>query len=239
MKTALVTGGTRGIGKAICVALKNSGFKVAANYAGNDDAAAKFTAETGIAAFKWDVSDYDACAAGIAEVVAELGEIDVLVNNAGITRDSALHKMTAEQWHKVIDVNLSSCFNTCREVIAGMRKRGFGRIVNISSVNAQIGQFGQTNYSSAKAGIFGFSKALARENASKGITVNCVAPGYINTEMVAAVDAAVLEKIVAKVPVGRLGEAEEVARCVAFLVDDGAGFITGETLSVNGGLEME
>lgn len=239
MKTALVTGGTRGIGKAISIALKDAGFAVAANYAGNEEAAAKFTAETGIQTFKWDVSNYEECAAGIANVAAEIGEIDVLVNNAGITRDSALHKMTAEQWNRVIDVNLSSCFNTCRATIEGMRGRGYGRIINISSVNGQIGQFGQTNYSSAKAGIFGFSKALARENASKGITVNCVAPGYINTEMVAAVDAAVLEKIVAKVPVGRLGEAEEVARCVLFLADEKAGFITGETISVNGGLEME
>jgi acetoacetyl-CoA reductase len=239
MKTALVTGGTRGIGKAICIALKDAGYKVAANYAGNDEAAAEFTAETGIHTFKFDVSHYDECKAGIAEIVAELGEIDVLVNNAGITRDSALHKMTIDQWNMVIDVNLTSCFNMCREVIEPMRERKYGRIINISSVNGQIGQFGQTNYSSAKAGIFGFSKALARENASKGITVNCVAPGYINTEMVAAVDAAVLEKIVAKVPVGRLGEAEEVARCVLFLADEKAGFITGETISVNGGLEME
>lgn len=239
MKTALVTGGTRGIGKAICIALKEQGYQVAANYAGNDEAAKKLSDETGIEVFKWDVSDFDACKSGIAEVENKLGAIDVLVNNAGITRDSALHKMSIEQWQKVIDVNLTSCFNMCREVIAGMRERGYGRIVNISSVNAQLGQFGQTNYSSAKAGIFGFSKALARENASKGITVNCVAPGYINTEMVAAVDAAVLETIVAKVPVGRLGEAAEVARCVTFLTDENAGFITGETLSVNGGLEMD
>ena len=239
MKVALVTGGTRGIGKAICIALKDAGYKVAANYAGNDEAAAEFTKETGIHAFKWDVSHYDECAAGIAKVVAELGQIDVLVNNAGITRDSALHKMTIDQWNKVIDVNLTSCFNMCRETINSMRERNYGRVINISSVNGQIGQFGQTNYSSAKAGIFGFSKALARENASKGITVNCIAPGYINTEMVAAVEASILEKIVAKVPVGRLGEAEEVARCVVFLADEKAGFITGETLSVNGGLEME
>lgn len=239
MKTALVTGGTRGIGKAICIALKDAGYKVVANYAGNAEAAKKFTDETGIAAYKWDVAVFDECAAGIAHIESEVGAIDVLVNNAGITRDSAMHKMTAEQWHKVIDVNLNSCFNTSRATIEGMRGRCYGRIINISSVNGQIGQFGQTNYSSAKAGIFGFSKALARENASKGITVNCVAPGYINTEMVAAVDAAVLEKIVAKVPVGRLGEGEEVARCVVFLADEKAGFITGETISVNGGLEMD
>lgn len=239
MKVALVTGGTRGIGKAISVALRDAGYAVAANYAGNDEAAEKFAAETGIKTYRWDVADYDECAAGVEQVVAELGQVAVLINNAGITRDSALHKMTAEQWHKVIDVNLTSCFNMCRATISAMRDASYGRVINISSVNGQIGQFGQTNYSSAKAGIFGFSKALARENASKGITVNCVAPGYINTEMVAAVDAAILEKIVAKVPVGRLGEAEEVARCVVFLADEKAGFITGETISVNGGLEME
>jgi len=239
MKVALVTGGTRGIGKAISIALRDAGYKVAANYAGNEEAAEEFTKETGIAAYKWDVSQYEESATGIAKVVAELGPIDVLVNNAGITRDSALHKMTIDQWNKVIDVNLTSCFNMCRETINSMRDRNYGRVINISSVNGQIGQFGQTNYSSAKAGIFGFSKALARENASKGITVNCIAPGYINTEMVAAVDAAILEKIVAKVPVGRLGEAEEVARCVVFLADEKAGFITGETISVNGGLEMD
>lgn len=238
-KLALVTGGTRGIGKAICVALKAAGYEVVANYAGNEAAAAEFSKETGIPAYKWDVSKFAECEAGVAKIVAAHGQIDVLVNNAGVTRDSVLHKMTSEQWSTVIDTNLDSCFNMCRQVVGAMRDKSYGRIINISSVNGQTGQFGQTNYSATKAAMFGFSKALARETATKGITVNCIAPGYINTEMVAAVDAAILEKIVAKVPVGRLGEAEEVARCVVFLADEKSGFITGETLSINGGLEME
>jgi len=239
MTVALITGGTRGIGKAICIALKDAGFKVAANYASNDEAAAKFSEETGIKAYKWDVADYEACANGCEQVEKEFGAITVLVNNAGITRDSALHKMQPEQWQKVIDVNLTSCFNMCHAIVKSMRENNYGRIINISSVNGQIGQFGQTNYSSAKAGVFGFSKALARENAAKGITVNCIAPGYIDTEMVAAVSEDVLKTIIAKVPVGRLGQPEEVARAVIFLASKDAGFITGETISVNGGLEME
>lgn len=238
-KTAIVTGGTRGIGKAIALALKDAGHTVAANYAGNDEAAKKFTDETGIKTFKFDVADHELCAKGVEQIVSELGEVDILINNAGITRDSSLHRMTVEQWQRVIDVNLTSCFNMCQAVIPAMRQSGYGRIVNISSVNGQIGQLGQTNYSSAKAGVFGFSKALARENAAKGITVNCVAPGYIDTEMVAEVSDKVMESIIAKVPVGRLGKSEEIARAVLFLIDENAGFITGETLSVNGGLEME
>lgn len=239
MTVALVTGGTRGIGKEICIALKQQGYEVAANYAGNDEAAKNFSDETGIKTFKWDVADYEACEKGVKEVVETLGEIEVLVNNAGITRDAALHKMQPEQWQKVIDVNLTSCFNMCHATISSMRQAGYGRVVNISSVNGQIGQFGQTNYSSAKAGVFGFSKALARENASKGITVNCIAPGYIDTEMVSVVDEKIIEKIIEKVPVGRLGKPDEVARVVVFLADKNSGFITGETISINGGLEME
>lgn len=239
MGVALVTGGTRGIGHAISVALKEAGYTVAANYARNEEAAKKFEEETGIKTYKFDVADYAACEASIKQISEELGEIDVLVNNAGVTRDAALHKMTIEQWQEVIDINLTSCFNICKSVVPAMRNKSYGRIINISSVNGQMGQFGQTNYSSAKAGIFGFSKALARENAFKGITVNCIAPGYIDTEMVAAVKPEVLEQIIAKVPVGRLGKPEEIARTVVFLADKDAGFITGETISVNGGLEME
>ncbi|SCW87728.1 acetoacetyl-CoA reductase [Ancylobacter rudongensis] len=235
-RVALVTGGTRGIGAAICKALKSAGYSVAANYAGNDAAAAKFTEETGIPAFKWDVSDFAACKAGIAEVEAKLGPVDVLVNNAGITRDGMLHKMSPENWHAVINTNLSSVFNMCRNVIEGMRARNYGRIVNISSINGQKGQMGQTNYSAAKAGEIGFTKALAQEVAGKGITVNAICPGYIATEMVLAVPKEVLEKnIIPQIPVGRLGEAEEIARCVVFLADDAAGFITGSTLAANGG----
>ncbi|MDQ0349914.1 acetoacetyl-CoA reductase [Ancylobacter vacuolatus] len=235
-RVALVTGGTRGIGAAICKALKAAGYSVAANYAGNDAAAAKFTEETGIPTFKWDVSDFAACQAGIAEVTAKLGPVDVLVNNAGITRDGMLHKMSPENWHAVINTNLTSVFNMCRNVIEGMRERNFGRIVNISSINGQKGQMGQTNYSAAKAGEIGFSKALAQEVAKKGITVNAICPGYIATEMVLAVPKEVLEKsIIPQIPVGRLGEAEEIARCVVFLADDAAGFITGSTLAANGG----
>jgi acetoacetyl-CoA reductase len=234
-RVAIVTGGTRGIGAAISVALKAAGFKVAANYAGNDEAAAKFKAETGINVYKWDVGKFDSCKEGIAKVEADLGPVDVVVNNAGITRDTMLHKMTPEQWNAVIETDLTSVFNMSRLVIEGMRERGFGRIVNITSINGQKGQMGQTNYSAAKAGMIGFTKALAQEGANKGITVNCVAPGYINTEMVAAVPQPVLDKIISTIPVGRLGTAEEIARSVLFLASDEAGFITGSTMTVNGG----
>ncbi len=234
-KVAVVTGGTRGIGHAISIELKNQGYQVAANYGGNDEAAHKFQAETGIPIFKWDVGDYDACAAGLKQVELQLGPISIIVNNAGITRDAMLHRMTPQQWRDVIRVDLDSVFNMVQPVINGMRDRNFGRIINISSLNGQKGQMGQTNYSAAKAGIIGFTKALAQENARKGITVNVVAPGYINTEMVAAVPEKVLEAIIAQIPVGRLGKAEEIAKCVAFLASDDSGFITGATLSANGG----
>jgi acetoacetyl-CoA reductase len=237
-RVALVTGGTRGIGEAISVALKNAGYTVAANYAGNDEAARQFTERTGIAAYKFDVSDPNAVNESVAKIEAELGPIDVLVNNAGITRDGVMHRMNFEQWNAVIQTNLASCFNTCRAVIDGMRARNFGRIVNIGSINGQAGQYGQVNYAAAKSGIHGFTKALAQEGAAKGITVNAIAPGYIDTDMVRAVPPNVLEKIVAKVPVGRLGKAEEIARGVLFLVADDAGFITGSTLSINGGQHM-
>jgi acetoacetyl-CoA reductase len=234
-RVAVVTGGTRGIGAAISKALKAAGYSVAATYAGNDAAAQKFKAESGIAVFKWDVSSFDACAAGIKQIEAELGPVDVLVNNAGITRDAQLHRMTPEQWSEVINTNLGSLFNMCRNVIEGMRARKFGRIINISSINGQKGQFGQTNYSAAKAGEIGFTKALAQEGAKLGITVNAIAPGYINTEMVQAVPKDVLEKsILPTIPVGRLGEPEEIARCVVFLAADASGFITGSTMTVNG-----
>lgn len=233
-RTALVTGGTRGIGEAISIALKEKGYNVAANYAGNDAAAAAFKEKTGIPVFKWDVSDFEACKAGIAEVEAALGPVEVLVNNAGITRDATLHRMTLEQWHAVINTNLNSAFNMCRNVIEGMRARKFGRIVCISSINGQKGQFGQTNYSAAKAGEIGFVKALAQESAALGITVNAIAPGYIATEMVRAVPEDVLKKIISTIPVGRLGEPEDIARAVAFLVADDAGFITGSTITANG-----
>ena len=235
-RIALVTGGTRGIGAAISKTLKAAGYKVAANYGGNDAAAEKFKAETGISVYKWDVSSFDACAAGVKKVEADLGPIDVLVNNAGITRDGAFHKMTPEQWSAVINTNLGSLFNMCRQVIEGMRARKFGRIVNISSINGQKGQFGQTNYSAAKAGEIGFTKALALENAKAGVTVNAICPGYINTEMVQAVPKDVLEKnVIPQIPVNRLGEPEEIARAVVFLAADDAGFITGSTLTINGG----
>jgi acetoacetyl-CoA reductase len=237
-RVAVVTGGTRGIGEAISVALKDAGYKVAANYAGNDEKAKDFTRRTGIKAFKFDVGDFAACAAGIKQIEADLGPVDVLVNNAGITRDTTIHRMTFEQWNDVIQTNLGSCFNMCRAVIDGMRERGFGRVVNIGSINGQAGQYGQVNYAAAKSGIHGFTKALAQEGAAKGITVNAIAPGYIDTDMVRAVPANVLEKIVAKVPVGRLGRADEIARGVLFLVADDAGFITGSTLSINGGQHM-
>jgi acetoacetyl-CoA reductase len=238
-RVALVAGGTRGIGEAISVALKGAGYAVAANYGGNDEAAKAFKEKTGIAVYKWDVSDFDACQAGIGKVEADLGPVEVLVNNAGITRDTTLHRMKPEQWRAVLATNLDSLFNMTRGVIEGMRERGFGRIVNISSINGQKGQFGQANYSAAKAGLIGFTKAATQENAAKGITVNAVAPGYIGTEMVRAVPEDVLKsKILPLIPVGRLGEPEEVARCVVFLAGDEAGFITGSTLSANGGQYM-
>ena len=238
-RVAVVTGGTRGIGAAVSKALKAAGYNVAANYAGNDEAAQKFKGETGIPVFKWDVSSYDACTAGLKQVEAELGPVEVLVNNAGITRDAPLHRMTPEQWGAVINTNLNSLFNMCRPVIEGMRSRKFGRIINISSINGQKGQFGQTNYSAAKAGDVGFTKALALESAKAGITVNAICPGYINTEMVQAVPKDVLDKaILPFIPTGRLGEPEEVARCVVFLASDDAGFITGSTLTANGGQFM-
>ncbi|MGB5950305.1 MAG: acetoacetyl-CoA reductase [Parvibaculum sp.] len=233
-RVALVTGGTRGIGLAISVALKAAGYEVAANFAGNDAAAEAFTRETGIRAFKWDVGDHEACAKGIAAVEADLGPVDILVNNAGITRDAMLHKMTPQQWREVMSVDLDSMFNMCQPVVNGMRERGFGRIINISSINGQKGQMGQTNYSAAKAGVIGFTRALAQEVAKKGVTVNAIAPGYIDTEMVSAVPPKVLESIIATIPVGRLGTADEIAHCVVFLADDKAGFITGATLTANG-----
>jgi len=237
-RVAVVTGGTRGIGRAISVALKNAGYRVAANYGGNDQAARQFNEETGIPVFKFDVADFDGCAEGVKNIGAQLGPIEVLVNNAGITRDGTMHRMSWEQWNAVIQTNLSSCFNMSRAVIEEMRTRGFGRIVNIGSINGQAGQFGQTNYSAAKSGMHGFAKALAQEGAARGITVNTVAPGYTETDMVRAVPASVLEQIIARIPVGRLGKPEEVARAVLFLVADEAGFITGTMLSVNGGQHM-
>jgi len=236
---ALVTGGTRGIGAAISIALKEAGYRVAATYAGNDEAAERFRARSGIAVYKWSVADYDACAAGVKKVEAEIGPIEILVNNAGITRDAPFHRMTREQWDEVIRTNLDGLFNMTHPVWPGMRERKFGRIVNISSVNGQKGQFGQVNYSAAKAGDLGFTKALALEGAKFGITVNAICPGYIDTDMVRAVDPEIVaEKILPQIPVGRLGTAEEIARCVLFLVSDEAGFITGSTISANGGMYM-
>ena len=235
-RVALVTGGSRGIGAAVSKALQAAGYKVAANYAGNDEAAQRFKSETGIPVFKWSVADYDACAAGIKQVEAEVGPIDVLVNNAGITRDAMFHRMSREQWQEVISTNLNGIFNMTHPIWPGMRDRKFGRIINISSVNGQKGQAGQVNYSAAKAGDIGFTKALAQEGARAGITVNAICPGYIGTEMVRAIDEKILnERIVPQIPVGRLGEPEEVARCVVFLAGDEAGFITGSTISANGG----
>lgn len=234
-KTAIVTGGTRGIGRSISTALKDAGFTVAATYAGNDEAAQAFKTETGVSVFKWDVGDYEACKAGVAEIERAHGPTAVLVNNAGITRDSFFHKMTPKLWSDVIRADLDSVFNMAHQVFPGMRDRGFGRIINISSINGQKGQMGQTNYSAAKAGMIGFTRALAQEGAFKGVTVNAIAPGYIATDMVAAVDESVLQKIISGIPVGRLGEADEIARCVAFLADEKAGFITGSVLTVNGG----
>jgi acetoacetyl-CoA reductase len=237
-RVAVVTGGTRGIGRAISVALKDAGYRVAANYGGNDQAAQSLNAETGIPVFKFDVSDFNACAEGIRAIEAALGPVEILVNNAGITRDTTMHRMNYEQWNAVIQTNLTSCFNMSRAVIDGMRSRGFGRIVNIGSINGQAGQYGQVNYAAAKSGIHGFTKALAQEGAARGITVNAIAPGYVDTEMVRAVPADVLEKIIARIPVGRLGKAEDIARTVLFLVADEADFITGSTLSINGGQHM-
>lgn len=237
-RVAIVTGGTRGIGEAISVALRDMGMKVAANYAGNEERARQFTERTGIAAYKWDVADYDACQDGVRRVEADLGPVDVLVNNAGITRDGTMRKMGRAQWDEVIDVNLGGCFNMAKAVFDGMSGRKYGRIVNIGSINGQAGQYGQVNYAAAKSGIHGFTKALAQEGARFGVTVNAIAPGYIDTDMVAAVPEDVLGKIVAKIPVGRLGRAEEIARGVAFLVDENAGFVTGSTLSINGGQHM-
>lgn len=237
-RLALVTGGTRGIGRSVSESLRDAGYRVVANYGGNDEAAAKFTQETEIPAYKFDVSNFDAVKAAVDQIVSEHGPIEILVNNAGITRDGTMHKMSFEQWEAVIDTNLTSCFNCSRCVIESMRDHSFGRIVNIGSINGQAGQYGQVNYAAAKSGIHGFTKALAQEGAAKGITVNAIAPGYIATEMVRAVPEKVLEKIVGRIPVGRLGEAEEIARAVVFLVADEAGFITGSTLSINGGQHM-
>src|SRR5215469_7542150 len=238
-RVAVVTGGTRGIGEAISKALKAAGYKVAANYGGNDAAAQKFKAATGIPVYKWDVSSYESCAEGLKQVEADLGPVEVLVNNAGITRDTMFHRMKPEQWTAVINTNLSSLFNMCRPVIEGMRERKFGRIINISSINGQKGQIGQVNYSAAKAGEIGFTKALAQESAKSGITINAVCPGYIATEMVKAMSQEVLEqKVLPQIPIGRLGEPSEVARCVLFLAADDAGLITGSTLTANGGQVM-
>jgi len=237
-RVALVTGGTRGIGKAISVMLKQKGYNVVANYGGNDEAAKAFSDETGIPVIKFDVGKFAECEAAIKKIEAEQGPVEIVVNNAGITRDAVLHRMTPTQWEEVIQTNLTSCFNLARLVIDKMRERGFGRIVNIGSINGQAGQYGQVNYAAAKSGIHGFTKALAQEGAAKGVTVNAIAPGYVDTDMVRAVPPAVLEKIIAKIPVGRLGHAEDIARGVCFLVADDADFITGTTLSINGGQHM-
>ncbi len=237
-RVAIVTGGTRGIGAAISRALKAQGASVIANFAGNAEKAQAFSAETGIPARCWDVGDHEACIAGCAEVAAEFGPIDIVVNNAGVTRDGVLHKMTFEDWNDVMRINLGGCFNMAKATFPGMRERGWGRIINIGSVNGQSGQYGQVNYAAAKSGIHGFTKALAQEGAKYGVTVNAIAPGYIDTDMVAAVPAPVLEKIVAKIPVGRLGHAEEIARGVVFLTSEDAGFVTGSTMSINGGQHM-
>ena len=237
-KVAVVTGGTRGIGAAISIALKDMGYTVAANYAGNEEKARAFTDETGIDAFRWDVADHEACLDGCAQVAEQFGPIDIIVNNAGITRDGVLAKMSFDDWHMVMCTNLGGCFNMAKATFGGMRERGWGRVVNIGSVNGQAGQYGQVNYAAAKSGIHGFTKALAQEGAKFGVTVNAIAPGYIDTDMVAAVPAPVLEKIVGKIPVGRLGKAGEIARGVAFLCSDEAAFITGSTLSINGGQHM-
>jgi acetoacetyl-CoA reductase len=237
-RVAIVTGGTRGIGEAISVSLKNAGYRVAAVYAGNDDKAKAFGEKHHIPVWKCDVSDYAQCAETVGKIAAELGPVEIVVNNAGITRDGTMKKMGRQAWDEVLDTNLGGCFNMCKAVWDGMLERGFGRVVNIGSINGQAGQYGQVNYAAAKSGIHGFTKALAQEGAAKGVTVNAIAPGYIDTDMVSAVPAAVLEKIVARIPVGRLGKADEIARGVLFLVGDDAGFVTGSTLSINGGQHM-
>ena len=237
-RVAIVTGGTRGIGEAICLALQEQVRTVVANYAGNEEKAKAFTERTGIKAYRWDVGDFEATQEGCARVAAEVGAVDIVVNNAGITRDGVLHKMSFDDWNEVMRINLGGCFNMAKATFPGMRERGWGRIVNIGSINGQAGQYGQVNYAAAKSGIHGFTKALAQEGAKKGVTVNAIAPGYIDTDMVAAVPAPVLEKIVAKIPVGRLGQAEEIARGVAFLCSENAGFVTGSTMSINGGQHM-
>jgi len=237
-RVAIVTGGTRGIGEAISVALKDAGYKVAANYMGNDERAKAFSERNGIAVYKWNVADYEECQKGVAQVVSDLGPVDVIVNNAGITRDGTMRKMARHGWDDVLDTNLGGCFNMCKAAWEGMLGRNFGRVVNIGSINGQAGQYGQVNYAAAKSGIHGFTKALAQEGASKGITVNAIAPGYIDTDMVAAVPPDVLDKINARIPVGRLGQASEIARGVLFLVADDAGFVTGSTMSINGGQHM-
>lgn len=237
-RVAIVTGGTRGIGRAISVTLHQTGYRVAAIYHGNEDAARAFSEETGITCYKFDVSDFAACEQALKTITGEMGAVEILVNNAGITRDATLHKMTHEDWQSVIDTDLGSCFNMCRLVITSMREKGFGRIVNIGSINGQAGQYGQVNYAAAKSGIHGFTKALAQEGAGKGITVNAIAPGYVDTDMVRSVPEPVLQKIIARIPVGRLGKAEDIARGVLFMVADEAGFITGSTLSINGGQHM-
>lgn len=237
-RVAIVTGGTRGIGAAICKRLQRQGHTVIANYAGNDDKACAFTEATGIPARRWDVGDFDATQNGCAQVAEEFGAVDIVVNNAGITRDGTLHKMTFDDWNDVMRINLGGCFNMAKATFPAMREKGWGRIVNIGSINGQAGQYGQVNYAAAKSGIHGFTKALAQEGAKFGVTVNAIAPGYIDTDMVAAVPPAVLEKIVAKIPVGRLGMAEEIARAVAFLTSDNGGFVTGSTMSINGGQHM-
>ena len=237
-RVAIVTGGTRGIGEAICLRLKRQGHTVIANYGGNDEKAKAFTAATGIPSYRWDVGDHEAAMAGCAAVAAKHGPIDIVINNAGVTRDGVLHRMSFDDWNEVMRINLGGCFNMAKACFPGMRERGWGRIVNIGSINGQAGQYGQVNYAAAKSGIHGFTKALAQEGAKFGVTVNAIAPGYIDTDMVAAVPAAVLEKIVAKIPVGRLGQAEEIARGVAFLTSENGGFVTGSTMSINGGQHM-
>jgi acetoacetyl-CoA reductase len=237
-RVAIVTGGTRGIGKAVSLGLQAHGFTVVANYAGNEAKAKALTAETGIPAYQWDVGDHQACLDGCARVTEEVGPIDAVINNAGITRDGTLHKMSFDDWNEVMRINLGGCFNMAKATFPGMRERGWGRIVNIGSINGQAGQYGQVNYAAAKSGIHGFTKALAQEGAKFGVTVNAIAPGYIDTDMVAAVPPPVLEKIVAKIPVGRLGQASEIARGVNFLCSENGGFVTGSTLSINGGQHM-
>ena len=237
-RVAIVTGGTRGIGQAICLRLQKQGHLVIASYAGNDEKAKAFTAATGISAYRWDVGDHEACIHNCNDIAATHGPIDIVINNAGVTRDGVLHKMTFDDWNEVMRINLGGCFNMAKATFPGMRERGWGRIVNIGSINGQAGQYGQVNYAAAKSGIHGFTKALAQEGARYGVTVNAIAPGYIDTDMVAAVPQPVLEKIVAKIPVGRLGQAEEIARAVAFVTSENGGFVTGSTMSINGGQHM-